>query len=524
MNTDPIQVLIVEDNPADTFLVRESLANMSRPRFELTYAQRLADAVSFLKQRRFDVVLLDLGLPDSQGLASFRALRDQAPGLPIVVLTGMPDETATVEALQAGAQDYLIKGEVTGPAMASAIRYAIYRGRAEQELKRAKEAAEAANAAKDHFIAALSHELRTPLTPVLMISQLRKQDPSLPAEVRADLEAIHRNVALEAKLIDDLLDLTRIARGKLQLKPEIVDVHEALRHALAICRGGSESEQQLEWVIEFSATRAEVWADPARLEQVFWNLLKNAMKFTPDGGRITVRTTQDGDGVRIEISDTGVGVPPEKLSNIFNAFEQGNPNVPRRFGGLGLGLTICKAIVDLHHGRIEAASEGPGRGTSFMLRLPTAAEKATPSPLPDQPPAPVTAVESAGAPILLVEDHAPTAVVLSRLFRSWGWAVESVATVREAVDRATRGNFLLVVSDLGLPDGHGHDLMRHLRDAVGLRGIAVSGYGTEDDVKRSLESGFVQHFVKPVDFEQLRVAIANLAAQLAQSGSRPIKS
>ncbi|MEO5718764.1 MAG: PAS domain S-box protein [Chthoniobacterales bacterium] len=250
--------------------------------------------------------------------------------------------------------------------LGSQIANFIERHQIEAELQRQKEVAEAANAAKDRFLATLSHELRTPLTPVLMWAGGMLHDYDLPADLRDGLKMIVRNIELEARLIDDLLDLTRIARGKLRLKVQQTDVHEVLRHAIEIVREG-DCPPGLDLQVELGATEPEVRGDPTRLRQVFWNLLRNATKFTPAGGRVRVRSENRAPGmITILVSDTGAGIAAEHLGKIFDAFEQ----VSEREEGLGLGLAISKAIVDLHGGQISADSAGLGLGATFIVDLP----------------------------------------------------------------------------------------------------------------------------------------------------------
>ncbi len=246
----------------------------------------------------------------------------------------------------------------------------------EEALREAKERAESASRAKDDFLAALSHELRTPLTPVLMSAAALREDDSLPAEVRDVLGMIERNVTLEARLIDDLLDLTRIARGKLPLRPAPCDAHSLLSLAAEVVRDEAREKQiAFEW--ELTATRSQLTGDPARLQQVFWNLLRNAVKFTPGGGTVRIRSADaaalDEDGrLCVEVSDTGIGFPPAKAERLFEPFEQAGREGDHRFGGLGLGLAIARAIVQLHDGDIRAKSEGEGRGATFTVELPGA--------------------------------------------------------------------------------------------------------------------------------------------------------
>lgn len=253
--------------------------------------------------------------------------------------------------------------------LGSQIGLFIHRRKLDAELKRQKEAAESANAAKDRFLATLSHELRTPLTPILIWAGGMVKDSSLSPDIVEGLEMICRNVELEARLIDDLLDLTRIARGKLRLHLRKSDAHDLLNHATEIVRDEITS-RKLKLSLELHATDHIVMADESRLQQVFWNLLTNASKFTPRQGEVTVRTSNPHpQALLVEIRDTGIGIEPDNLEKIFEAFEQGGI----RREGLGLGLAISKAIVEMHHGSIRAFSEGPGKGAKFIIDLQTAA-------------------------------------------------------------------------------------------------------------------------------------------------------
>jgi len=368
--------------------------------------------------------------------------------------------------------------------------------------------AEAASKAKDHFLAALSHELRTPLTPVLLkVAELR-QSPNTPSFLRADLRMIQRNVELEAKLIDDLLDLTRITRGKLSLHREVTDVHPLLRQAVGICADEAMAKR-LRIDVQAGAAEHHVWGDEARLQQVFWNLLKNAVKFTPAGGAVEVRTDNDEPGrIRIDVIDRGIGIEPGTLPRLFNAFEQGDPSITRTLGGLGLGLAISKALVDQHGGTLTGVSAGRGKGATFTVTLDT---------VPPPPAGEVTAAAgSAQGPrslrLLLVEDHEPTLEVMAALLEAAGHDVKVARDVASALAMAEQHELDLVVSDLGLPDGSGLDLMPELRERFGLPGIAVSGYGMEEDLRRSRQAGFAEHLVKPVDPDKLKAAIARVAA------------
>ncbi|MEI6350379.1 MAG: ATP-binding protein [Verrucomicrobiota bacterium] len=376
---------------------------------------------------------------------------------------------------------------------------------AEEALKKSEEAAEAANRAKDQFIAVLSHELRTPLTPVLATVSALRTEKDLPPPLRSDIELIQRNVETEAELIDDLLDVTRISQGKVVLQPEILDMHTCLQMALEVCQP-QISAKRLEHRLDFQACRHHVWADPVRMRQVCWNLLKNAVKFTPEGGRVTLRTYNSGERLKIEIEDTGIGIDPKIMPEIFHPFKQGDQISNRQFGGLGLGLSIAKAVMELHQGRLTAYSEGRNKGATFTIELATVNPEA-------EPPASAPQREHEEHPlrILLVEDHADTLQVLFKLLKDWGHSVTTAGCVRKALELAAGQPFDLLISDLGLPDNSGLTLMRQVKKSCGIPGIALSGYGTEEDLRESQTAGFTKHLIKPVNVADLRVAIRQVA-------------
>jgi signal transduction histidine kinase/ActR/RegA family two-component response regulator len=376
-----------------------------------------------------------------------------------------------------------------------------------------------ANAAKDQFLALLSHELRNPLSPVIaMVGELEASAPDSP-EVRRALEVIRRNVELEARLIDDLLDVTRISKGKLQLSLETASVHEILQRSYEICR---EDIAAKDLKIEFRlrAERAHVEGDPARLQQVFWNLIKNSVKFTPEKGRIVIETLNPTpDTLEIRTTDTGIGIEADKMDRIFNAFEQGQSSITRRFGGLGLGLAISKAMVGAHGGTIKAESHGKNRGATFIVTLATVATPAvvagtaqpkTPKEQRDSKPAPV---KRAGPRVLVVDDHIDTCTGMKMMLERRGYRVTVAHTADQAMEKVRQAEFDLVISDIGLPDRSGYELMQELSTTRGLRGIALSGFGMENDVTRARAAGFSEHLTKPINFDRLDEAIQSLLVE-----------
>ncbi len=368
-----------------------------------------------------------------------------------------------------------------------------------KEIAQAKEAAQSANRAKDRFIATLSHELRTPLTPVLaLVSYLVKQTSSLPPELRNEIEMIRRNVELEARLIDDLLDVTRISAGKLELALELTDAHAAVRDALDIC---AEDIRTKKLTLELDLQASEHWtrADPVRLHQAFWNVLNNAVKFTPSGGRITIRSQNAANGdLILAVEDTGIGFEQETFKRMFAAFEQANRSITREFGGLGLGLTITKNLIEAHHGRLEAFSGGRNAGATFKIVLKTVPAETAPATTRHAP-----VDQAARLRILVVDDHDDTRRVIGSLLRRKGHEVFTASNVSSAIEVLAHEAIDLLLSDIGLPDGTGYELMERGKALQPLTGVAFSGFGMSQDIARALDCGFAYHMVKPLNFEQL---------------------
>ena len=390
----------------------------------------------------------------------------------------------------------------------------------QHELQRARDEALAASRAKDEFLAALSHELRTPLNPVLLLASEAAEDVQFSAAVRAQFATIRDNVELEARLIDDLLDLTRITRGKLALEMGVVDVHVILRDALSTVQMEVDGKR-LAVILELSARKHSVRGDAVRLRQVFWNVIKNAVRFTPEKGTIALRSnlSEDGENVVITITDTGMGMTPEELARVFHAFAQGeHADHPERgghnFGGLGLGLAISRKLVEMHEGEINAESKGREEGSTFTISLPVTEKVAGPKERFGNGGEPA-GESSSGLPrgirVLLVEDHEPTRRALAQLLTRRQYQVETAGSLTEARALAKEHKFELLISDIGLPDGDGYALMMELGQEQHLKGIALTGYGMEHDVAFSQSAGFIAHLTKPVRVESLDSALAAAA-------------
>ncbi|HVR61921.1 MAG TPA: ATP-binding protein [Polyangia bacterium] len=376
------------------------------------------------------------------------------------------------------------------------------------------EAARSAGLAKDEFLATVSHELRTPLTPVVAaVAALRQACQQAKLSTGNLFEIIERNLHQEVRLIDDLLDVTGLAHGKLTIEKDIADLHEIICQAVNQTRPAAD-EKGVRLSSALSAKRYQVCGDADRLRQVFANLLRNGIKFTPKGGQVVISSRNVRDKIAVEVRDSGVGIAPEEQARIFDRFVQGSAARSRE--GLGLGLSIAREFVAAHGGRIEARSLGAGRGATFEVLLGTAAVadagKRAPATRERDKPAPAAAAPAGGGKrILFVEDHPDTARLMAIMLARAGHRVKLAQSVAAALTHADEP-FDVLVSDIGLPDGTGVDLMRQLRAKRPIRGIALSGYGGSEDIDRSRAAGFDRHLIKPVDLPKLLQAIDELDA------------
>jgi signal transduction histidine kinase len=376
-----ISVLLIEDNEGDAYLVSESLANSQPPRFKITHRDRLSSGLACLSNESFDLVLVDLSLPDSDGFETFRRVRECSPSIPIVVLTGQDDLDLAIKTAREGGQDYLLKQFTGGELLKCLMCQAIERKRIiEEALKEAE-------TRKNEFLAMLAHELRNPLAALdcglsLLGAAGRESDREWA------LTMAEHQVRLLARMVEDLLDTSRITRGTFQLRRERVRPAELIERAVDTMRHFAQTKgHRLHVVVGPNLPQLE--ADPSRLEQVIFNLLNNAFKFTPQGGRVEVSAVAEGGELVLKVRDTGSGITPDFLPHIFEPFMQAETTLARERGGLGVGLTIVKAIVELHGGSVEARSEGLHLGSEFVVRLPTVgaddAVGSGPSSLQDRP-------------------------------------------------------------------------------------------------------------------------------------------
>lgn len=531
-----LKILLVEDSPSDTELLQETLQQAGLAKLDLACVERLDSALARLDQEIFDVMLLDLSLPDSTGAETFQRVRRAAPAIPIVVLTGASDESTGLAAVRYGVQDYLVKGQNDGRQITRAIRYAIERTRAEEALRRARLEAEARAAdlkavldsmaqldaelrrrnqqladearRKDEFLAMLGHELRNPLAPIRNAVYLLRQ-PGVMEPAREQARAmIDRQVTHLARLVDDLLDVSRITRGQIVLRKERLDLVELLRAVAEDHRPVLESAA-LSFDVQLPARSVWITADAARISQTVSNLLHNARKFTDPGGSVTLELVVDRETQTAILTcrDTGIGMEPHLRERIFTPFVQLEQSIERSRGGLGLGLALVKGLVELHGGSVQASSAGPERGSEFVVRL--ALEEA---PVPKSAPGLVPS-ERRPRRILVIEDNLDTACSLRLLLEVTEHRVEVTHGANAGLEKAREFRPEIILCDIGLPGGmDGCAFARAARQEPALKDaylIAMTGYGQDDDRRRTREAGFDVHLTKPVDPEVLEWLIAN---------------
>jgi signal transduction histidine kinase len=491
------------------------------------------EAIELLSQKDYDLVLTDLHMEGGDGLSVLNRIRRQAPLTISVVLTGFASVESAIAALQEGAYDYLIK-----PCDIESMKHTIRRGVEHRRLMLAEQKARAdlrqlnldleqrieertaeltrlnaeladANRAKDVFLATLSHELRTPLTPVVGWIKLLRSGTLDEKSVFQALDAIERNAWLQSRLIDDLLDTSRIATGKLHFEPKATDFNSAVKAAVDTVRT-SAAARNIELSVSLWPVSLVVMGEPVRLQQIAWNLISNAIKFTDPGGKVCVVTRLDGDYAALEVVDTGVGIEPEFLPHVFDRFRQADGSTSRRHGGLGLGLAIADALAKMHGGRLKAQSEGVGHGATFKFKLELAPSVKVVSETVDN-----KHHSLEGLDVLIVEDSPDTLTLLSTIFRREGASVTTAASAGEALTRAVDKRPHIIVSDIGMPETDGYQLLEQLRILPGLGNvpaIAISGYASEEDRERALAAGYLALVPKPIDVDVLFGLIQDLKA------------
>jgi signal transduction histidine kinase len=528
------RLLVVDDEENIVLTISEVLRLEG---YEVDVASSGREAVRLLgRGPEYDLVLTDLHMDEGDGLSLLQEVRGRAPLTIVVVLTGFAAVESAIAALRHGAYDYLTK-----PCIIAELIHTVGRGiehrrlllsereartgleelnrelerRVEErtaELSRVNRELSEANRMKDIFLATLSHELRTPLTPVLGWVNLLRSGGAADASMLAQgLDAIERNARLQARLVDDLLDISRIVSGKLRIEWEPVDLCAVVGLATEPVRAEAAA-REIELAVELAACPLVVQGARLRLQQVVWNLLSNAVKFTRRGGRVSVRAWREGGEARVEVADTGIGIPPEFLPHVFDRFRQADGSTTRQYGGLGLGLAIVRALAELHGGWVVAESEGEGRGARFTFGLPcaVAAEEGR-EPEPEV----IPEAGEEGVPVLVVDDSTETLELLETLFTHRGYEVFGAGSAAEAVRAARERRPGLIISDISMPGTDGYALLAELRRMPGLEAvpaIALTGHAMDEDRARALEAGFAVHIPKPVDPDELLRVVRRLTA------------
>jgi signal transduction histidine kinase len=491
------------------------------------------EAVACIRESQFDLVLTDLHMEVTNGLSVLAELRRSSPLTIAIVLTGFASVESAIAAIRHGAYDYLIK-----PCVIEDLKLTIQRGLEHRrltlaemkarenlerlnrdlelrvtertaELQRVNEDLERANRAKDIFFATLSHELRTPLTPILGWSKLLRHSPHDTPLLIQGLDAIERNAGLQTRLIDDLLDISRIVSGKLLLDVEPTDIRAVVEAAVETVRERAET-RTVELVVNIAPTPLIVHGAPVRLQQIAWNLLSNAIKFTGEGGRVQVDVYRSDGEARIVVSDTGEGIAADFLPHVFSLFAQAELSSARRHGGLGLGLAIVRKLTDLHGGSVYAESDGLGRGARFTVAIPCATSESMKA-AEEVPIGPFKVAQ----PVLIVDDSVDTLEMMRVFFAQVGCRALAASSAEEALILAIAEKPGIIISDIGLPEADGYELIAQLRLIPGLEetpAIALSGYAMEEDLARALDAGFSAHVAKPVDPEELLTLVRKLTS------------
>ncbi len=503
------RILLVEDEPGYARLLREILAETPDLPHRVTLAASLTEALALLERGQFEIILLDLGLPDADGIEALESVSAIAPEIPIVVLSALNDLNVALQSMRVGAQEYLVKGQSEHVLLSRAVRYAIERKQLQRSAVEARAEAERANAAKDQFLAMLGHELRNPLTPIVAALRLieERADPAIARE-RATMD---RQVKHLVRLVDDLLDVSRIVRGKLELHWQTVNLADSIAESV---EAASPLFEQAGHTLEVKLPDPPLFVrgDRTRLAQVFTNLLTNAARYTGDGGKISVTLGTRGDDAELVVRDNGVGITQELLPRVFQLFEQGERKLTRSAGGLGLGLALVKSIVELHGGSVTAHSAGAGAGSEFRIRLPHVRKKRGSAPS-DRPPAPDAGPSRR---VLIVDDNVDGAEMLALNLDRMGHATRVAHDGSQALVAAREFHPQIVLLDIGLPVMDGYEVALKLREEGGAHTpvlIAISGYGQDADRKRSAESGFAHHLVKPIDIRMLEGLLRSVASK-----------
>lgn len=544
---EQVNILIVDDEPRN-LAVLESI--LDDPGYRLVRATSGDDALLALMADEFALLVLDVQMPGMSGfeLAQLVKQRRKTARIPVIFLTAyFVEDQHILEGYGSGAVDYLQKpvnpavlrskvavfaelhrkGRELEQANRRLVAEVAERRRAEARLselnasldQRVNERTAELNASeaqlreaarrKDEFLATLAHELRNPLAPVRNAIHFLKLRGPATQDVQWATEIVDRQVSLMSRLIDDLMDLSRISQGRIELRRAHVPLEQVLADAVETIQPQIDGAGHKLAVLQ-PAVKLVVDADRARLAQAFMNLLSNAAKYTDPGGQLEVRVVSEGGHAVISFRDNGIGIAPHRLEQVFEMFSQEEPALARSRGGLGIGLSLTRKLVELHGGSVKASSEGPGKGSLFLVRLPLAVASAPTSP-PEPAAAPAAALPAGSLRILVADDNADAAETLSLLLESMGHEVRHVLDGEAAVAAVPEFDPQLLLLDIGMPRLNGYETCSRIRALPGGAGrtlVAVTGWGQPQDRERARDAGFDQHLVKPVDVDRLVNLIA----------------
>ena len=500
------RVLVVEDNPDMNRFIAQCLGR----HYEVVCAFDGREGLEKALQFRPVLVVSDIMMPNVSGAEMIAEMRKlpELQSTPILLLSAKADEELKLKLLDDGAQDFIVK-PFSEKELVVRVRNLVLAQQAREQMNDLRQAAERANRAKDEFMAMLGHELRNPLSPIMTAVHLMKlQGPEGSERARTVIE---RQVNHLIRLVDDLLDVSRIARGKVALKKEVLEMAEVVAKGIEMMSPLLEQRGHT-LTVDVPRRGLLVDGDPARLGQVVSNLLSNAAKYTSPAGRITVRAQHIDDNVVLSVRDTGMGIAPDVLPRVFDLFVQERQAIDRSLGGLGLGLTIVRNLIEGHGGSVSALSDGPGRGSEFVICLPrvTHAREVADSDNAAKSTATVAEGKAPAPRVLVVDDNADAADVLTLLLTLKGYETRVANDAPTALRVAAEFLPDIAVVDIGLPVMDGYELASHLREIPGLgrlRLLALTGYGQEDDRRKSREAGFHGHLVKPVDVDALEDAM-----------------
>jgi signal transduction histidine kinase len=501
------RILLVEDEPGYARLLREVLLDVEGERCVPVCVDTLEAALDRLNAEKFELILLDLGLPDADGTEALARVSERAPETPIVVLSALNDLDVAIESMRLGAQEYLVKGQAEYLLLPRAMRYAVERKRLQERVVAARAEAERANAVKDDFLAMLGHELRNPLAPIVTVLNVLERKGH--ADIQEELTILRRQVSHVILLVDDLLDVARIAQGKVELHRTTLDVADVVGAGLETA---APFLQERRHHVEVTVPRGRwfVQGDHARLAQVVANLLTNAAKYTDPGGHVRVAAHAAGEFVELEVMDDGIGMDRELLGQVFEVFVQGMRTLDRSAGGLGIGLSIVRSLVDLHGGSVSARSDGPGKGSQFTVRLPL--HSAAVEERNAQRTTPPVDQATAALRVLIVDDNADGADMLGLGLRTLGHATRVAYDGPTALAVAQEFRPQVALLDIGLPLMDGFELARRMRAELGSESpvlIAVTGYGQDADRERTRLAGFAHHLVKPLELDALGALVGS---------------